>query len=1208
MRRFELVEGSSSKFWQIERRGNELDLAWGRIGTAGQSQTKSFPTEAKAEAEHDKLVAEKTKKGYGEVGAVASTPKPAPATKPAPAAKPAPAPKPAESPKPAARAVDVPGQPAEIRWTPEQLHSLHVVVRGGPLVGSTTDPDTALTAAWAARAKFFDRNELVTQQELGPAVDEAFAFLGGKKAPLSAVGAAVVLEMLALGNDRDVWPVFRAVTDRSLAAFGPGWILDLLKEASTVTSTTGPTQRVATISRGSGDSERVLAQFGLTRITLDEPSYERLCAAVGERLRAAETWSEKAHLLRLVPEATELADSLAEEWLATDGHVSGYQKPSWGNDGIKPELRLRYSHPLAVRLAKKAVGQAFSKHFLGIYLQDLVALYGEGALPMLQLHIDGVDYADGVVSGLGVAGMIRSVPAATVVASQLVGNKEARPVAQRWLEENPTWAAPALALLTEKANALGDAAGAMLLRLDRAHPGLVDGAPMRPASRVAVAKLRERLAVPPDADPADLPAVVVHPPWTSATRPAALPVVEGLAPTGPEAIHWRSGQLDEVLAYRKEYEGRRESLKDIEAEVFASSWRKKHASSGLMRLSDADIRTACAEWEPQAFVNGHAVDLAMAVLGPAVLPDLARVAVSSPATFTGLLEDVESPQLARFFAAARKLKAARAKAEVWLLRFPDAAVGGLLPAGLGKHGPARRDAEDALRWLAARGHADRIRAAAKALGGPAAKAADAVLAFDPRQLLPTKLPKLPAWWAPDTYPRPMLVGRARALPLAAVEAFGIMLAISTPEARYVGVDDVIAVCDPASLEEFSWAVFTAWNLAGANSKEGWAFQQLGALGGDEVARRLTPLIRAWPGESQHARAVSGLDVLARIGSDLALMHLNGVAQKIKFKGLQEKAREKMDEVAAARGLTAADLADRLVPDLDLDEDGSRTLDFGPRQFRVGFDEALKPLVRDDAGKVLTELPKANKADDAALADASTAVWKTLKKDAKAVAANQIVRLELAMCAQRRWEADGWRAMFLDHPLIVHLVRRLIWGVYDEQGTRVGTFRVAEDRTLADADDGPYTLPAGVRVGIVHPLELTDAERGSWGQVLGDYAIVQPFAQLGRDTYAPTAAETKSKALDRRKGQLVPVGKLLGLVERGWSKGAPQDAGWIWDLEKTLPGGVRVSLGLDTGISADMQMTEPKQKLGSLSLGQPLGDLAPVVFSELVRDLVQLGSA
>ncbi|WP_143137146.1 WGR domain-containing protein, partial [Burkholderia ubonensis] len=67
MRRFELIEGNSSKFWEVEQDGSGLNIRWGRIGTAGQSQTKSFADDAKARAALDKLVKEKAGKGYAEV-------------------------------------------------------------------------------------------------------------------------------------------------------------------------------------------------------------------------------------------------------------------------------------------------------------------------------------------------------------------------------------------------------------------------------------------------------------------------------------------------------------------------------------------------------------------------------------------------------------------------------------------------------------------------------------------------------------------------------------------------------------------------------------------------------------------------------------------------------------------------------------------------------------------------------------------------------------------------------------------------------------------------------------------------------------------------------------------------------------------------------------------------------------------------------------
>ena len=65
-RRFELVEGSSSKFWEINRTGASFTTRYGRLGTEGQSTVKKWDSDAKASNECDKLIAEKTKKGYVE--------------------------------------------------------------------------------------------------------------------------------------------------------------------------------------------------------------------------------------------------------------------------------------------------------------------------------------------------------------------------------------------------------------------------------------------------------------------------------------------------------------------------------------------------------------------------------------------------------------------------------------------------------------------------------------------------------------------------------------------------------------------------------------------------------------------------------------------------------------------------------------------------------------------------------------------------------------------------------------------------------------------------------------------------------------------------------------------------------------------------------------------------------------------------------------
>jgi predicted DNA-binding WGR domain protein len=66
-------EGTSNKFWAIELDDKSHTVNFGRIGTSGQTQTKEFASEDAARNSYDKLIAEKTKKGYTEATASAKT-------------------------------------------------------------------------------------------------------------------------------------------------------------------------------------------------------------------------------------------------------------------------------------------------------------------------------------------------------------------------------------------------------------------------------------------------------------------------------------------------------------------------------------------------------------------------------------------------------------------------------------------------------------------------------------------------------------------------------------------------------------------------------------------------------------------------------------------------------------------------------------------------------------------------------------------------------------------------------------------------------------------------------------------------------------------------------------------------------------------------------------------------------------------------------
>jgi hypothetical protein len=272
----------------------------------------------------------------------------------------------------------------------------------------------------------------------------------------------------------------------------------------------------------------------------------------------------------------------------------------------------------------------------------------------------------------------------------------------------------------------------------------------------------------------------------------------------------------------------------------------------------------------------------------------------------------------------------------------------------------------------------------------------------------------------------------------------------------------------------------------------------------------------------------------------------------------------------------------------------------------------------------TDPAKPKKTDDVTLATEAVERYKLLKKDARTIASQQLLRLEVAMCARRRWTPELFRMFLVEHPLVRHIVQRLIWGVYEvpDGGSYGGTlracFRVAEDGSFTNAEDDPFELPDGenLRIGVPHALEIPAADAAAFGQVFADYELLQPFAQIGRDTYTLSEDEKTALKLVRWKGAKVPTGKVLGLVNKGWRRGQAQDGGGIWAFYKPLGADKLIELHLDPGIIVGMVDEYPEQTLGEVQVGKPsswgevqdtevFGTLDAIAASELIRDLEAL---
>ncbi|MCE5352832.1 WGR and DUF4132 domain-containing protein [Escherichia marmotae] len=542
----------------------------------------------------------------------------------------------------------------------------------------------------------------------------------------------------------------------------------------------------------------------------------------------------------------------------------------------------------------------------------------------------------------------------------------------------------------------------------------------------------------------------------------------------------------------------------------------------------------------------------LAIFGDAAIPAFMKCLQRKPQQLWIFTLFLGVSELALPMAQRLQKKMSAEDARKWLVNFPRHATAGLLPVALGKQGKDRDCARQALRLLVKLNQRETIEEIAQGYNQPDVLAALATLFdSDPLEEYPAKIAPLPGFYQFSLWRRPRLKSNNLPLPDDAMRHLGTMLSFPRDITPYAGLAIIKETFTRESLADFGWDLYTAWTEAGAPAKENWAFTSLGILGNDDTARKLTPLIRAWPGESQHKRAVYGLDVLANIGSDIALMLLNGIAQKIKFVALQEHASDKINMVAENRGLTMAELEDRLAPDLGLDINGSLTLDFGSRQFTVGFDETLKPVVRDKNGKVLKDLPKPNQSDDKTLSTDAVILFKQLKKDVRAIANQQITRLEQAMCQRRRWTAEQFRLFLVEHPLMCHLTRRLLWGVYNDENTLIACFRVAEDSTYSDAQDELFTLPAG-NIGIPHVLEIPAESAAAFRQIYADYELLPPFQQLDRGSYRLADNERSAHELTRWQGRLCQAGRIVGLERRGWQR--LEESGSVYAMRKSTPYG------------------------------------------------------
>ena len=425
--------------------------------------------------------------------------------------------------------------------------------------------------------------------------------------------------------------------------------------------------------------------------------------------------------------------------------------------------------------------------------------------------------------------------------------------------------------------------------------------------------------------------------------------------------------------------------------------------------------------------------------------------------------------------------------------------------------------------------------------------------------------------------------------------------------------------DASDLQKLATQVYDYWFAAGAQSKQKWVLPFAAVYGGTAMTQRLTKAIHDWPEHQRGAIACDAVMALALSNDPAALVIVDGLSRKFKFRQIKQAAAAALENAASELGISAEELADRIVPDLGFGKDGKRVFDYGKRSFTVRLTPTLELSIVNDQGKPVRSMPAPGKTDDPQ-ALVAYEDFKTMKKGIKTTVSAQRSRLELALSVLRCWDVERWKALFVDNPIMHQFAMSLIWGIYHD-GKLTDTFRYMEDGSFNTVDEEEYELPENAKIGLVHPVELDEETLQGWKQQLEDYEITQSIEQLHRPVHRLPEEKAGEKALEDFGGKMLNSlslsGKLLGM---GWYRGSIVDGGGFMDFyreDATLGIGVELRfsggfVGYDEG--EDVTVYDAVFYTGTIRRGSyiydqvpdeqilPLGQVPARYYSEIILQL------
>jgi len=388
-----------------------------------------------------------------------------------------------------------------------------------------------------------------------------------------------------------------------------------------------------------------------------------------------------------------------------------------------------------------------------------------------------------------------------------------------------------------------------------------------------------------------------------------------------------------------------------------------------------------------------------------------------------------------------------------------------------------------------------------------------------------------------------------------------------------------------------------------------------ACAGEEAVDLAVKYIRAWYGW-RLAQCKALVRMLGWIDSSSAIQFLVATSKNFRTRGIRLEAAKVVDEIAERKGWTPDELADRMIPDGDLDSDGRLVLGYGPRKFVAELTPGRTLLLRDEQGKERRQLPKRASKDDPEMAAESRRRLSASRKQIKSVVKEQTQRLFVAMCLERRWTVALWREALLEHPVMRELCSELVWRLEGAEQAPV-TVRPSGDALLASS--GAVVSPDGFKEVLLCHDANTPPEIGiPWLDHFAERAVQPLFGQFARGLPELSDDQLDAKSIDDFEGYLISGYALRNACKKlGYLRGPALDAGVFLSFQKPFPElGLEVHIGFTGNELPEQDHPTALQGLSFRTAdgdpwsvnAVPLTQVPRILLLESYRDLRQIAES